>query len=386
MNNNKKLAIIGASNFQNPLILKAKDMGIETHVFAWEVGDIGEYTADFFYPISIAEKEAILDKCREVGIDGIASIGSDFANITVAYVADALGLTANSVECVADSTDKSAMRYVFEKNGDPSPRSFAVSSLDELSEIDLMFPIIVKPADRSGSRGIARLDALDGIQDAVLSALEESFSDTAVLEEFVSGREFSIEGLSWRGTHEILSITEKFTTGAPHFIETGHLEPAQLDSLLRDRICEVVERALGHLGVTYGASHAEVKVDGDGNVWIIEIGSRMGGDCIGSDLVELSTGYDYVRAVVDIALGRKPKAPQELKNQTAAIRFILSEEDRTVLSNLESQHPDWLRRISLADDLNRKVTDSSTRLGFFIFSGGPLDEMIRYLPVYREDY
>ena len=115
----KKLAIIGASYLQNPLIEKAKSMGVETHVFAWECGDIGEKTADYFYPISIVEKEQILEKCKQIGIDGICTIASDLATIAVNYVANAMGLIGNSLECVELSTNKHMMRMAFEKNMDP---------------------------------------------------------------------------------------------------------------------------------------------------------------------------------------------------------------------------------------------------------------------------
>ena len=81
----KKIVIIGANSFQNPLILKAKEMGYETHVFAWKDGSIGERTADYFYPISIVEKEAILEECRRIQPDAVATIASDLANITVQY-------------------------------------------------------------------------------------------------------------------------------------------------------------------------------------------------------------------------------------------------------------------------------------------------------------
>ena len=95
------LAIIGASYLQLPLIEKAKEMGYTTHVFAWAANDVGEKAADYFYPISIVEKEEILTKCREIGICGICSIASDLAMVTVSYVAEALGLPGNTVhqEC-----------------------------------------------------------------------------------------------------------------------------------------------------------------------------------------------------------------------------------------------------------------------------------------------
>ena len=128
----RKIAIIGASYLQVPLILKARDMGLETHVFAWAAGDPGETLADFFYPISIVEKESILEQCRMVGIDGICSIASDLAMVTVNYVADRMHLTANSLECTELSTNKHAMRKAFEAHGVPSPKSFLVESASDL--------------------------------------------------------------------------------------------------------------------------------------------------------------------------------------------------------------------------------------------------------------
>ena len=110
----ERLAIIGANDFQNQLILKAKKMGYETHVFAWQCGDVGEKTADYFYPISIVEKEKILDVCRQIKPAGIVSIASDLANITVNFIAEQLGLVGNGMKCTQVSTNKHLMRQVFE--------------------------------------------------------------------------------------------------------------------------------------------------------------------------------------------------------------------------------------------------------------------------------
>ena len=143
----KKLAIIGASYLQLPLIEKAKSMGIETHVFAWAANDVGETAADHFYPISIVEKEQILGKCRQIGIDGICSIASDLAMLAVNYVAEQMGLTGNSMECTLRSTNKHLMRQAFERYGDPSPKSLLVESADDLQNVPLHYPVIVKPTD-----------------------------------------------------------------------------------------------------------------------------------------------------------------------------------------------------------------------------------------------
>ena len=109
----KKLVIIGANDFQNQLILKAKSLGYETHVFAWEEGAVGKSTADYFYPISIVEKEEILDKCKQIKPDGVCSIASDLASITVNYVAENLGLPCNKMKYSAIQTNKYKMREAF---------------------------------------------------------------------------------------------------------------------------------------------------------------------------------------------------------------------------------------------------------------------------------
>ena len=116
----KKIAIIGANDIQNPLIQKAKEFGYETHVFAWKDGSIGETTADYFYPISIIEKEKILEKCKEIKIDGITTIASDLATITVNYIADKLNLVGNSLICTNKSTNKYEMRKAFVENQIPT--------------------------------------------------------------------------------------------------------------------------------------------------------------------------------------------------------------------------------------------------------------------------
>lgn len=376
----KKIAIIGASHFQNPLILKAKEKGCETHVFAWESGDVGERTADVFHPISITEKERILDECRSIGIDGICSIGSDLANITVSFVADALGLTANAPDAVLRSTDKHLMRTVFADQGDPSPQSVLAKkgSMPDLS--GLSYPLIVKPTDRSGSRGITKLSSPEGLDEALANAFSQGFSESAVVEEFVTGEEFSVEFISWAGEHAFLALTKKFTTGAPGFIETGHLEPAQVPESVRAKIEDVVRNALDHLGVRFGASHAEVLVDADGDVWIVEIGSRMGGDCIGSHLVPLSTGIDFTGAVVDVALGKKPDLTPQASPAHALIRFVFGPEDVAALERIQDEAPGLIVFQSPIQAFTHQVTDSSTRFGFFILQAASFEELEPYLP------
>lgn len=381
----KKLAIIGASYLQEPLIEKAKSMGIETHVFAWAAGDVGEKSADYFYPISIIEKDEILDKCKEIGIDGICSIASDLAAITVNYVANAMELIGNSPECAQISTNKHLMREAFEKNGDPSPKSILVSFADDLGGIKLHYPIIVKPLDRSGSRGITKLLNEKGLAKAIETAKEQGFDKHALVEEFVTGQEYSIECISYHGEHHFLAMTKKYTTGAPHFIETGHLEPAPVSDETLQKVKQVVFHALDSLKITDSASHTELKIADDGTIRLIEIGGRMGGDCIGSDLVELSTGVDFVKAVIQIALGEKPDLKLYHTPGVAAIHYIFGKKDYETLEKLKKEHPEYIVREEISDEDQGEITDSSSRYGAFLMKASSMEELQDYLPWQKEE-
>ena len=194
-----------------------------------------------------------------------------------------------------------------------------------------------------------------------------SFEKKAIVEEYIDGDEYSMETISFKGNHHYLATTKKFTTGAPHFIETGHIEPSGLSDDTLEKAKEVVLKALDALHIENCAGHSEFKVDKYGNINIIEIGARMGGDCIGSDLVYLSTGNDFIKMVIDVACGNEPEILQEPLNNKAEIRFIFIEEDLKELERIKKTTPDRIYRISKLELENLGNTiDSSTRVGYYI--------------------
>ncbi len=365
-----KIVIIGANDFQNQLILKAKSLGYETHVFAWKDGAIGEKTADYFYPISIVEKEEILKKCREINPDGICSIASDLATITVNYVAEKLGLPCNPTSITLQCTNKYEMRKKMKENDVKTPGFIKLSNDISTWKIkDLVFPIIVKPTDRSGSRGITKVFNKEDLDKAVHYATKDSFEKMAIAEEYIEGDEYSCECISYKGKHYFLAFTKKYTTGSPNFIETAHEEPSDISEEIQNEIKENIFKALTALGIENGASHTEFKVDKNGKFGIIEIGARMGGDCIGSDLVQISTGYDFIKMVIDVAVGNKPDFTKITKPTKAVIKFIFTEKDLEEMKKFKQEHPDQIYRISDMQLENLgKTTDSSSRIGYYIYT------------------
>lgn len=364
----EKVVIIGANSFQNPLIMKAKERGYETHVFAWESGDIGEKTADYFYPISITEKEKILEECKKIKPVAVCSIASDLAVITVNYVAHELGLTANDPKYSKICTNKYEMRKAFKESGVKVPNFVSIKENEkyDLSEFEL--PVIVKPTDRSGSRGVTKVEKREDLDKAIQNSIGYSFEKTAIVEEFIEGNEYSCECISYKGDHHFLTITKKYTTGAPNFIEIAHKQPSDLNNDEIEKVKHEVFNGLNALKIENGPSHSEFKIDKNGNIRIIEIGARMGGDCIGSDLVKISTGYDFVDLTLDIALGNKPVLKKVSEPKIAFIKFIFSKEDLEKMNLIKKEHNELIYYISEITDLDHEIVDSSTRFGYYILS------------------
>ena len=362
----KKLAIIGASYLQLPLVKKAKEMGIENICFAWEAGAVCKDLCDKFYPISTVDKEAILKVCQEEKIDGITTIASDVATLTVNYVASRMGLLSNSDDYSEVTTNKYKMRQCFMDNDVPSPKFTLVDDNNHYQITGFKFPLIVKPTDRSGSRGVEKV--LDPIQfdQAISRAQKESFEHKAIIEEFVTGREISVESISYEGKHYILQITDKVTTGAPFFVELEHHQPSSLPDNIKYQVKQIVLHALDALHIQYGASHSELKIAEDGEIRVIEIGARMGGDFIGSDLVKLSTGYDFLKGVIEVALGEFEE-PQITQGKCSGVYFLCKETESILPIIQNATQYSEIVKAEITNQALRNIECSADRSGYFIY-------------------
>lgn len=253
--------------------------------------------------MSFADKEAVLDICRKEAVDGITSFSLESALPTVVYVAQHLGLVSNTEECVELTRSKFAMRKAFEQNGIPVPGYHLIHCEDDLKDANIKFPAIIKPTDGGGSQGVNKCADYEELKEAYAFARDHSRTKTVIVEDFVDGREFSVEYLSCKGKHYFLQITDKVTSGAPHFIEIEHHQPAAISEQLAQSIRGMVEKALTALKIGNSPSHTEIKINSRDELYIIEIGARLGGGHITSDLVRLSTGYDMVKGALELATG-----------------------------------------------------------------------------------
>ena len=361
----KKLAIIGANESITLLINKAKELGYETHVFAWACGDPGEEAADYFYPISTADKDAVLTKCREIGICGICSIASDFAVPTINYVARAMGLPGNSERTDVVARNKYQMRCALRDAGLYVPPFIQAGEDFTMEDAkDLKYPVIVKPTDRWSSKGVTRVDKPEQLMDAVAYAVKESFDKKAIIEGFMTGPEYSAECICQNGEVHVLQLTQKLTTDYPHYIETGHIQPSNIPAERQSEVKAFIKKAVAALDIKNSAAHAEFRLLEDGNIGIIEIGARMGGDFIGTDLTPTSTGVDFIKMVIDVAVGNKLRFDVVSEPSPVEVKFIFASED---IQEMEKVSADKMIRKHVFDtDFTREVVDSNTRHGYYI--------------------
>ena len=376
----KTLAVIGASYLQLPLVLKARELGMRTLCFAWEEGAVCRDFADRFFPVSILEKEKIARLCRQENIDAVTTIASDAAVPTVNFIAANLHLPGNSIHSGKLSTDKYAMRQALQTAGVQVPAFAMFRSPEEAAAAaeQLQFPVIIKPVDRSGSLGVSCITHPAQLAEAAKLALAVSFQHTGIVEQWVDfQQEISVEGISHQGEYHLLAVTSKVTTGAPHYVELGHHQPAALSPELMELIRQQVRHGVEALQITCGASHAELMLTADGHVFVTEIGARMGGDFIGSDLVQLSTGYDYLQGVIECALGQFSGVTFSRQN-AAGVWFYTRHTPE--VEKLLRERPAFIVRGETDDSAELpELTCSGDRSGYIIYQTAPDDPVLSRL-------
>ncbi|MPM22653.1 Phosphoribosylamine--glycine ligase [bioreactor metagenome] len=338
----QKLIILGASDLQLPTILKAKEKGVFTYVLDMNPQAVGVSYADYFENISTIDTEKVIDFANTVRPDGIMTAASDRPMKTVAAVCDALGLPGITKEVAERATNKVAMRLALEKAGVPIPKFSIISNIDEyrVAVTEFQGRYIVKPADNSGSRGIFLVEKPEDSDIAFNYSMSNSSNGFILVEEFVEGPEISVETITYNGVTSIIAVTDKITTGPPYFVELGHTQPSMLSLQVQENIRSVAIQAVEALGINNSPSHVELKITEKGPK-IIELGARMGGDCITSHLVPLSTGVDMVGAAIDLALGRIPDIHRRFE-RASAIRYF-------------QQTPGILEKINIPSSLPKEV-------------------------------
>lgn len=371
----KRLMVMGAAVEQVPGIKKAKEMGYEVAVIDYNPKAVGIPLADKFYNVSTIDPEGVLQAARAFRADGFLILATDLPMRAVAYTSEKLGIPGVSQHTALLATDKGEMIKALKEHGVESPWYYIVDTLQELKETGkkITYPCIMKPTDNAASRGVALIHEYNGLIKSYAYSKEQSHSGQVIIEEYMEGPEVSVEVLSYKGNAHVLQITDKLTSGAPHFVELGHNQPSQLDKGTKEKICDVAVRAVKAIGIENGPAHVEIIVTTDGPK-IVELGARLGGDCITSHLVFLSTGIDMVKETIKVLCGEEPDLVKKYE-KGASIRFLTSE-TLGVLDHVEgedgAQATDGVIEVSdimSQGDLIESVRSSDDRVAYVIAQG-----------------
>lgn len=397
----KKVLIFGVGELQRSIILRAKRMGLYTVGIDPCADAACRDDVDAFEVVGGQDYEAHCAVVEKYGIDAIVTAATDKPLVMMARIAEKYGFPFYSVETAQWSTDKFQMKERFELGGVPHAKGvllraedlkgslsskstenssdyfsdrFLINFEDDRTTQELHFPVIVKPRDNSGSRGVKLCRSKGELEASMNEALEVSKLDTVLVEEFIDGPEYSIEGLHHDGKSEVIQFTEKKTTEFPYNVELGHIQPANISDENKQQIREIIAKIGKALNFENCPSHSELKIN-DRGIFVIETSPRLGGDYITSTLTPLSTGVNLEDELLKISLGVTVN-PVPKAVQYSGVRFFSFEEGSVIKHIPNSEFvKTWPHVVDFSFNLQKgekvhQITSSLNRYGQLILVAG----------------
>ena len=304
----KKILIIGAGYLQHFLIKKAKEMGYYTLSVDADPNAIGFRFSNKYAVINIVDEDACLKFAMDEHIDGVLTAATDYGVLTASYIADKMGLPGLNYESAKLIKNKYLVRKcLFENKVDDTEQAYEVDSTTDIKKISkqLIYPVMVKPCDGSGSRGASRVDKSEDLESACQYAMAGSITQRAEIESFIVGLEYGAESLVVNGEIHILGIMKKWMTQPPYYAELGHAIPCGLSNDIVNKVKTCVSKAIKALNINHGSVNMDMLITNEGTVHIIDIGARMGGNMIGPCIIPYATGIDYMGLMLKAAVGEK---------------------------------------------------------------------------------
>lgn len=326
----KTVMFIGAGPYQLPGIVKAKEMGLRVVATDYDSAAPGLKVADV--PIVLDVKDAVnsIKAAKENDIDGVLSIAADVTLPTVAAIAEELSLPGISQEVVKIATDKGLMKNKFVEHGIPTSDFRVVVDLEDAAKAvsELHLPLVVKPVDNAGSRGVIRLDRSDDIATAFYYAKDSSKSGRIIIEEFVKGVECSIDAMTFENDTQVLAISEKKKDDT-YLTATDITYPPRMTTEMLEYIDAMTKRVVAAIGLDTGASHTELiirhslihPINDIIYISVLETAARGGGFGTVSDIIPMVSGVDALAASIQMCLGEVPDIVPKYK-KGAVLRFL----------------------------------------------------------------
>lgn len=306
----KKILLLGGANTQIPSILTAKKMGYYTITCDYLPDNPGHKFADEYHNVSTTDKEAVLALARELQIDGILAYATDVAAATAAYVSEAMGFPTSPYKSVDILTNKDKFRAFLEENGFCTPRARGYSSVEEAKKDleNFKFPVMVKPVDSAGSKGVARMDDASQLEELVENALQYSRCKRFIIEEYVEKYRYQIAGDGFSVDGKLVFrcfANEHFSNkAASPYVPIGESFPYDMPKEVHEKVHAEIQRLLTLLDMKTQAYNFDIRIDKDYNVYLMEVGPRNGGNMI-AQVIEKATGIPFVEYMLKAAMGEE---------------------------------------------------------------------------------
>lgn len=309
----RSILMLGGSRQQVVAIEKARELGYRTVVCDYLPDNPGQYVADSFHLVSTTDRDAILEVAQAEGVEGVLAYASDPAAPTAAYVAERLGLPTNPLRAVETLSSKHLFREHLHSAGLPCPKAVSFTTEAEYEEVvgslrGLAYPIVVKPTDSSGSKGVSIVQDESGLARALELARGRSRNGVLIAEEYIQrsfpyligGDVFVIDGevVFW-------GLMSCLRDERSALVPIGKIMPSGMDAVQTEQAKDSIQALVTSLGIRFGEMNVEVMLGRDGEAYVVELGARAGGNMIPLQLSDAS-GIDLVAANVLCAMGDDP--------------------------------------------------------------------------------
>ena len=377
----RKVLIIGAGPAQYKGIVEAKQLGLFTIVTDRNPNAPGLAIADVPLVLDVKDDENSIKIARQYQVDGVFSVASEVSVRTVAAVAEELGLPGLGRKVARIATDKALMRERYAEHGVPSPRFRVAYSLKEACEAmeELSCPVVIKPADNAGSRGVARIDTESQVESAFKEASRFSEQGKVLIESFMEGVEVSVEAFVYRGDIKILALSDKIRTPPPYLLDTTVIFPSHYPEAVQSDVREVAKKAIRAVDISEGPVHVEVMMTSEGPK-MVELAARGPGFKVFTDMIPYVTGVDVVTGEIKVALGEVPDL--EIKEHRGVVlKFIEAKPGR--ISDIKGRERvndmsgvyDFELYLGIGDEI-KPLTCGDDRVGHIICFGASREEAL----------
>lgn len=355
----KKVMVIGGGILQVPVIKKVKELGYEAICVDRDKNAIGFKFSDQYAAIDIVDEKKCFEFATQKKIDGVLTVATDYGVLTSSYISEKMGLKGLAYDVCKVIKNKYKVRESFKQNNLMDlPQYYEVEKVSDVVRFarELNYPIIVKPTDGSGSRGVSIVENHAKLRKSVEMALKSSISKKAIIESFVRGKEYGVEIFVNDGEVNILAILEKTMTEPPIFAELGHAVVTD-EYELTSRITKVVVDAIKALNINFGSVNMDILVD-DEQVVIVDIGARAGGNLISSHIVPLSTNIDLYGNSIKACLGQNIEF--ECKSNLEPIATRILNLKAGIVKKIDYEGIEELKKLDFVKDIILNISQNST--------------------------